>query len=75
MKRNVSKRRQSFGVTEADVFITNVADDALAVAAIAGRGAGVTDPGYKTGFRVFIENIEYAFARRTSRLHQLIQLM
>ena len=63
MKRNVSERRQFFHITEADVFIPDIAKNACTVAAIGNRDAGVTDPGYKPRLRFFVQNIKDAFAR------------
>src|SRR5215470_2993472 len=82
--------RQSFRVTEADIFVPNVADDAQR------RPVGETDSfPYVIAFDtrdpvrfpcrlddycnarlgVFIENLEDTFACRSPSLHQLIQLM
>ena len=75
MKRNVSERRQFFHITEADVFITDIAKNACTVGAIGDRRAGVTDPSYKPRLRFFVQNIKDAFARCAPGLDQLIELM
>src|SRR5205807_5120776 len=75
------ERGQSFRVTEADIFVANVARDMRAVAASASaspvrsRGAGITDPGYSARLRWFIENFEHALPRSAPGLHKLIELM
>ena len=64
MKRNVIKRGKSFGVTEAHIFVANIACDA--------RRSLLVDP---TRLDRFIENLKHTLTGGASSLHELIELM
>src|SRR5207244_5752333 len=77
MQRNISEGRQTLGITETDIFVTDVADNARTVARVDDRSAGVSDPGYRipAGFDRLVQDFENALARGATRLHKLIELM
>src|SRR5438876_9992332 len=64
MKRNVIKRGKSFGVTEAHIFVANIAGDA--------RRSLLVDP---TRLDRFIENLKHTLTGGAFGVHELIDVM
>src|SRR5213593_2014730 len=91
MKGNVPESGQSFDVTEADIFIANIAENSNSLtcdAVFVGKAVSFSDSGgdrgwssainpggYNSGLCCFVEDLENAFARRASGLDKLVQLM
>src|SRR6266487_358231 len=64
MERNIGQRRQPFCIAEAHSLVANITCDRRTSVALS-----------QSRLFQFIENLENAFTRCASRLHQLIELM
>ena len=64
MQRNIFQRRKTFGITETDVLVANVANDAR-------KYLLVRPPRLDR----FVQNFKHAFARGPAGLNELVQLM